>query len=235
MSKGSEVSEDVSILLETTCEADSTEFSFDDSSDTREDTKQPVTLYSYRKEVELSVHVKGPPQQLSVQDLRKTRRNPFPRILKRDVRLIMPQMFVNVANSCDSALLSRFFTDLCLPHCQFFDYAKHPVTCEKHQLLNNNGVQNFLNFLGAGSPPPVDFACSLKGFRIKRLPYNTNSLVIATLLIRGTDLIGTFFSSHCDNEHRKEADEIIAICRDMCNKSSLDMHNIALKGVAAKK
>lgn len=217
-------------------------YSFDEDSNGSNDSYEDVKHHSFSTSYEDSLYTAktGPPSrasavavptpQLSFEELRKTRRNPFPRILKSDVRLILPQMFVNVANSCDGALLTRFFTDLCLGNCQFFDYAKHPISRDKRLLLSNDGIQNFLSFLGGGSAPP-DFTCTLKSYRIKRLPYNSNSLVTCTLLIRGTDLASTFFMSHCDAEHRQEAEEMISICRDMYSKSNCDLRDACLKGV----
>jgi len=50
------------------------------------------------------------------------RKNPLPRILKRDLRRDFGMMFINISNGCDCSVLSKFLSEFCLPTIRYYEY-----------------------------------------------------------------------------------------------------------------
>lgn len=65
--------------------------------------------------------------------------SPFPRILKRDLRRLLPVMLVNVVNSNDLSLFQRLLSDLCVTRCRCVDNAE--------ELFFSAGIQHLRPFV----------------------------------------------------------------------------------------
>jgi hypothetical protein len=116
-------------------------------------------------------------------DLMTKKYQPFPRILKRDIRRAYSTMYINVTNSGDASLIRRFFSQYCVPQCDFLDTFPFTVT------PLHTGRDNVIDYIIAMTEVIPDLAMTLQTAGIHRLhPHDTASSVQCRTLTRGTKL-----------------------------------------------
>eukprot|EP00981_Chlorochromonas_danica_P009683 scaffold2798_cov160-Ochromonas_danica.AAC.52 len=76
------------------------------------------SLTSTTPSLELFNHGKGNEVILPKRRIRRVNNNPFPRILKSDIRRSLAAMYVNVMNSGDMEMVASFFRSFCVGHCE---------------------------------------------------------------------------------------------------------------------
>lgn len=160
---------------------------FDDTSLTTETTDMELPSPSDSTLTGTLVTVKSKPKR---RHRFRPRVNPFPRILKRDIRRDYASMLVNCLNSASPTVIGGFFYTFCVPTCRMSD------TLMKGVLLKQlDGVDNIAQDLGSGIANVPDFICSIREVLIKQHLYETGSKIVLKLTSQGTKLMSYFAST----------------------------------------
>ncbi|RYH00927.1 hypothetical protein EON65_48670 [archaeon] len=110
--------------------------------------------------------------------------NAFPRIIKRDIRRFMAQMFLNMYNANDNSFTSGLFHSLCIPTCSTRYFVGNQVVSKVKGI--NKMVDLAMTLTGVH---PVDIVFSLQGCQIKQYKDSKVSQVEFDVVVKGTNLI----------------------------------------------
>jgi hypothetical protein len=133
------------------------------------------------------------------------RANPFPRVLKRDIRRDYGAMLINVLNSFDGDLTAKFFTQFCIQDCHKLDI--FPEVTKDYNLPGFRRVdglnQIVYHLLHDLSHIPDSVFC-MKGSHIRQRSDITGSQVCVRVLFQGTK---TYMNQNCDAQVSDTADD----------------------------
>jgi len=145
------------------------------------------------------------------------RANPFPRILKRDIRRDYGRMFANVMNSTDVGFVQAFFCQIAYPDCGWFQYEvpeleyvtkPYSATIKYERTLEvAEKLDYFIQHTQLFTTVYPDFIVKLNEAQIVQKEGVTGSKVVLNTQMCGTNafaassssVIGTINCSYCDN------------------------------------
>lgn len=118
--------------------------------------------------------------------------NPFPRILKRDLRRSLPTMYANVVNSGEKALIASFLNDFCLGSVKVVDYIQDSYFCSQWKESSKPwviaGLRDTIHLLTSriGSSPDfaltLNHACILQRLRVPGSQVAMKAKIVCSLL-----------------------------------------------------
>ncbi len=120
---------------------------------------------------------------------RRRRVNKFPRLLKSDIRRNYAQMFTNVINAYDGALMRRFVTEFCIPNVQLIDFAPENIPYGLPPLAHQIGMKNILKYWASNSMVIPDFVCQTQSVQLCVDPSTNRSRVVCKTLFKGTKVL----------------------------------------------
>eukprot|EP00981_Chlorochromonas_danica_P000832 scaffold198_cov169-Ochromonas_danica.AAC.3 len=131
--------------------------------------------------------------------------SPFPRILKRDMRRLLPLMLVNVVNSNDISLFHRLLSDLCVSRCRCVDNVEEVFFGAAIQHLRPfviDGLANIVEAFGLKIVSIPDLIVRLVDSFTQHRLNTAGSKVFMQLSLSGTigsqALVRCYKNQHCD-------------------------------------
>eukprot|EP00981_Chlorochromonas_danica_P007156 scaffold1593_cov170-Ochromonas_danica.AAC.1 len=137
--------------------------------------------------------------------IRRVNNNPFPRILKSDIRRSLAAMYVNVMNSGDMEMVGSFFRTFCVGHCDAIFTVNDNILCrgEMPFRLSHEGLSSLEKHMQALSAIP-DMIVSLEKSSIQHSLHESGSKVIMKVLKRWTIVNETIVDFlHQDGQMRR--------------------------------
>lgn len=121
----------------------------------------------------------------------RRRVNPFPRVLKRDVRRNYMNMYANVMNSCDKDLLSKYLNQYYSPDCMFTKatcISEDSVPSTIYQATGRNVIRDFLSLCMENSP---DLLLELSNTQLRVNNKTNQTLIVSKYKVKGTKIKNT--------------------------------------------
>jgi len=143
------------------------------------------------------------------------RKNPFLKILKRDIRRDFPRMVTNMLNCQDPDLISRFFHHICVPSCFYIDYSRgyqpHPPSNNDSSSVSSDtdshhvaiqqiepvleSIEALIQVLVLDQSVFPDMTTTLKGAQLKQSNAYHGTKIVLNYLVQGTKL---FHNNICE-------------------------------------
>lgn len=117
------------------------------------------------------------------------RKNPLPRILKRDFRRDFVVMFRNVINAGDQSLLNNFFVTFAHPECHFVSYNSSLTKVYTPVIQRSHGIHEIVDNLAHRTLPYADFALSILSACIIQKEGMTGSKIMTQMEFRATQVL----------------------------------------------
>lgn len=116
------------------------------------------------------------------------RANPFPRVLKRDIRRDYGTMLLNVMNSFDGELTSKFFRTFCVQDCYKFDLFPEVKNYNLPCVRQVNGLDQIVFSLLHDLSHTPDCVLTMRSSHIRQRSDIKGSQVVLRVLFQGTKI-----------------------------------------------
>eukprot|EP00981_Chlorochromonas_danica_P011577 scaffold4103_cov248-Ochromonas_danica.AAC.14 len=146
-----------------------------------------VTSIDEEDDIGDDVNLNPPPRR---RRLRRRCANPFPRILKRDIRRLFPSMYINVINSRECETINDFLSTFCVKSCKIIDGCNYAYFCDSLANLFGpitiHGLASFMSLMGLKMSSLPDGVVQLEDSYIQHQLHTPGSKVLMKVRVQGT-------------------------------------------------